>query len=96
MTAGTREASRLTYRNVEARLRALPAAMSQTQKDERVRDWHPVTAAPYETALQLAVIEDGEVYALVFPCHRTHSGWSHAQTGAPVYVRPTHWRIWSE
>lgn len=60
------------------------------------RDWTPIAEAPYEASLQLAVIEDGEVYALVFPCCRTESGWSSVTTGARVQVSPTHWRTWSE
>lgn len=59
-------------------------------------DWSPIAEAPCQTSLQLAVIEDGEIYALVFPCHRTQTGWSNAMTGAPVHIRPTHWRLWSE
>ncbi|HMK78938.1 MAG TPA: hypothetical protein VK438_04780 [Xanthobacteraceae bacterium] len=61
-----------------------------------MREWLPIATAPYETPLQLAVIEDGEVYTLVFPCRRTPTGWSDAATGASVRVHPTHWRTWSD
>lgn len=69
--------------------------MSEERKNDIVRLWRPITAAPFDAALQLAVIENNEVYALAFPCRRTPEGWSNAETGAAVYVRPTHWRVWS-
>ncbi len=57
-------------------------------------DWQPIPTAPYERDLRLAVIENGEIFALVFPCRRTLSGWADATTGAPVFVAPTHWAEW--
>ena len=59
-------------------------------------DWHPISTAPFNRDLQLSVIENGEAYALVFPCRRTANGWLTASTGRVVDVRPTHWRHWSE
>jgi hypothetical protein len=59
-------------------------------------DWWPIDTAPFETDLQLSVIENGEVHSLVFPCRRTEDGWSHGWTQQPVPVRPTHWRSWAE
>jgi hypothetical protein len=87
--------ARLTYRNASA---AADSHLSPSRmlEDEMARDWSPIAEAPYEASLQLAVIEDGEVYALVFPCCRTESGWSNVTTGDRVQVSPTHWRIWSE
>jgi hypothetical protein len=61
-----------------------------------VKDWQPVSTAPFDVDLALAVIEAGEAHALVFPCRRTHTGWADAATSAPVDVDPTHWRHWSE
>jgi hypothetical protein len=60
------------------------------------RAWIPIITAPFDRDLQLSVIEDGEVYALVFSCRRTANGWIDAGSGYPVYVHPTHWRAWSE
>lgn len=54
------------------------------------------TAAPFDRDLQLAVIDTaGDVHALVFPCRRVLRGWVDSQSGAPVYVFPTHWREWN-
>lgn len=57
-------------------------------------EWQPITTAPFDRDLQLAVIEGGEVNALVFPCRRVLRGWVKAKTAAPVNVHPTHWREW--
>jgi hypothetical protein len=58
-------------------------------------DWQPISSAPLDRDLELSVIEKGEVHALVFPCRRTQAGWVNAKTGQPVFVDPTHWRVWS-
>lgn len=59
-------------------------------------DWQPISSAPRDRDLQLSVIEDGEVYALVFPCRRKSGQWAHAKTGKLVEVDPTHWRDWTD
>ncbi len=61
-----------------------------------VHDWHSISTAPDDRDLQLSVIEDGEVYALVFPCRRKGRQWTHAATGKLIAVDPTHWRDWAE
>jgi hypothetical protein len=59
-------------------------------------DWYPVSTAPFERDLQLAVIDCDGMHALVFPCCRTPSGWINAQTKRLVEVHPTHWRDWED
>jgi hypothetical protein len=59
-------------------------------------DWQPIATAPLDRDLWLSVIENGEVYELVFPCRRGEHGWIHARTGKPVFIDPTHWSEWSE
>jgi hypothetical protein len=59
-----------------------------------LRDWHPISTAPFDRDLQLSVIEQGEVHALAFPCQRTENGWRDTTTRKPVFVDPTHWREW--
>lgn len=59
-----------------------------------MRDWDPIASAPFETDLELSVIEFSEVHALFFPCRRTLSGWINAATKSAVQVAPTHWRPW--
>ena len=61
-----------------------------------LHDWHPIGTAPHDRDLHLSVIEDGEVYPLVFPCRRKGNQWAHARTGKLVDVDPTHWRDWTE
>jgi len=56
--------------------------------------WEPISTAPFDRDLELAVIERGEVHALVFPCRRILSGWVNAETKQRIEVYPTHWREW--
>jgi hypothetical protein len=58
--------------------------------------WEPITTAPYDRELELAVIDQDGEHCLVFPCRKTLAGWSNAATGARIDVRPTHWRNWAE
>jgi hypothetical protein len=57
--------------------------------------WRAITSAPFDQDIELSVIEDGEVHALLFACRRTARGWANASANAAVSVRPTHWRPWS-
>jgi hypothetical protein len=57
--------------------------------------WEPITSAPYDDELELAVIDGDGEHCLVFPCRRTLGGWLNAETGARIDVRPTHWRAWN-
>ncbi|HET7717381.1 MAG TPA: hypothetical protein VFK86_17305 [Bauldia sp.] len=56
--------------------------------------WEPINSAPFETDLELAVIDENGEHALVFPCRRTRGGWVSASAGTWIDVRPTHWRFW--
>jgi hypothetical protein len=56
--------------------------------------WRSISSAPFEQDLELSVIEDEEVHALLFPCRRTARGWANASAKSAVSVRPTHWRPW--
>ena len=58
--------------------------------------WQPITTAPYERDIELAVIETDEPHALVFPCRRVLGGWINAETSERIEVRPTHWRPWTD
>lgn len=59
--------------------------------------WQPISTAPYDRDLELAVINrDGE-HVLVFPCRRTEMDiWIDAETRRRIEVQPTHWREWPE
>jgi len=71
----------------------------QIKARARARDchggmWQPITTAPYEGELELAVIDEDGEHRLVFPCRRVEGGWLHAASGVRIDVRPTHWRTW--
>lgn len=59
-------------------------------------EWQTIRTAPFGRDLQLAAVNAGEVYALVFPCRRVLRGWVKTETNGYVYVRPTHWREWKD
>ena len=61
-------------------------------KDESM--WERIATAPYDRALELAVIERDRVHPLVFACRRTPGDWVKALTHERVTVSPTHWRPW--
>jgi hypothetical protein len=59
-------------------------------------DWKPISSAPFDRDLELAVIDyDGE-HALVFPCRRILGGWIDAKTNQRIDVQPSHWREWDK
>jgi hypothetical protein len=57
-------------------------------------DWQPVTTAPFDRDLELAVLDGAGTHALVFPCRRLGEGWMKARTLQQIEVSPTHWRDW--
>ncbi len=58
--------------------------------------WQPITTAPFDRDLELAVIDGDGVHALVFPCRRVLRGWVKAHNKQQIEVHPTHWREWEE
>ena len=58
--------------------------------------WQPVSQAPFDRDLEIAVIDEDGPHALVFACQRIHSGWIKAATKERLDVHPTHWRPWDE
>jgi hypothetical protein len=56
--------------------------------------WQPITTAPFDCDLELAVIDADGPHALVFPCRRILGGWVKAETRSRIDVHPTHWRLW--
>jgi hypothetical protein len=53
-----------------------------------------MTTAPFDSDLELAVVNHKGMHALVFPCRRIVKGWLKSGTQEQIYVRPTHWREW--
>jgi hypothetical protein len=58
--------------------------------------WQPISKAPFEQDLELAVIDSDGAHALVFACRRIPGGWMNAESKKWIEVRPTHWREWVE
>jgi hypothetical protein len=58
--------------------------------------WQPIATAPDNAEIYLAVIEGKDVHQLAFRCRKRDKQWFNADTGWPVDVRPTHWRMCSE
>lgn len=58
--------------------------------------WRPISSAPFDQDLELAVIDSDGPHALVFACRRILGGWINATTKSRIDVQPTHWREWSE
>jgi hypothetical protein len=59
-----------------------------------VEKWHPIKSAPFDSDIELAVIDKDGPHALVFACRRILGGWTDAQSRERIEVRPTHWRPW--
>jgi GAF domain-containing protein len=57
--------------------------------------WQPVSSAPFDRDLELAVINYVGTHALVFPCRRVLGGWISAETKVRIDFHPTHWREWA-
>jgi hypothetical protein len=58
------------------------------------RVWQPISNAPFDRDLELAVLDRDGPHALVFACRRILSGWVNAETKQRIDVRATHWRAW--
>jgi hypothetical protein len=58
--------------------------------------WQPISTAPFDRDLELAVLNGDGAHALVFPCRRILDSWINSQTRVRIEVRPTHWRDWNE
>lgn len=72
----------------------LNAGTVDGRKSEKM--WNPISSAPSELDLELAVIDNDGPHALVFPCRRIAGGWVNAQSKERLDVRPTHWRGWRD
>jgi hypothetical protein len=57
------------------------------------RFWKAVDTAPFDAAVRIIVASRlGEHFLLPYLCRQTTTGWTNALTGAPLALRPTHWR----
>ncbi len=58
--------------------------------------WRFIGTAPFDCDLELAVIDNDGVHALVFPCRRIADGWINVETKRRIEVFPSHWREWQQ
>jgi hypothetical protein len=58
--------------------------------------WQPISTAPFDRDLELAVINNHGTHALAFPCRRILHGWMNAETKQQINAHPTHWREWRQ
>lgn len=64
-------------------------------RENKQMEWRPISTAPFDRDLRLAVIDQGgATYALVFPCRRVLGGWIKSETKMRLEVDPTHWQEW--
>lgn len=82
-TQGENQSSDLTW---------VKDAFAIPSKDEFM--WQPISTAPFDRDLELAVIDRDGPHALVFPCKRVLTGWIKSATKERVDISPSHWRIW--
>ena len=57
-------------------------------------DWQPISTAPFDRDLEVAVINYHGTHALAFPVRRILGSWINAETKKRIEVHPTHWRGW--
>jgi hypothetical protein len=58
--------------------------------------WLPVSIAPSDMDLEVCVMDNGGIHALVFPCRKNGASWTDASTSKHLDIQPTHWRKWTE
>lgn len=57
-------------------------------------DWQPISTAPFDRDLEVAVINYHGTHALAFSVRRILGSWINAETKKRIEVHPTHWRGW--
>ncbi|HTV26894.1 MAG TPA: hypothetical protein VMF32_03855 [Xanthobacteraceae bacterium] len=59
--------------------------------------WQPISAAPFDRDLRLAVVDgNGVAHPLTFPSRRVFGGWIKSQTKVRLEIDPTHWQEWPD
>jgi hypothetical protein len=58
--------------------------------------WLRVSIAPPDIDLEVCVIDNGEIHALIFRCRKDGNDWVDASTKRRIDIAPTHWRPWTE
>jgi hypothetical protein len=58
--------------------------------------WLPISIAPSDADLEVCVMDDKGIHALVFPCRKNGAEWVDVTTRKRIDIQPTHWRNWVE
>ena len=66
------------------------------EDNSSIVEWRPASTAPFDSDLELAVLDWEGSHALIFPCRRIIGGWLDAETKEQIDVEPTHWRSWGQ
>ena len=66
------------------------------EDNSRIAEWRPVSTAPFDCDLEVAVLDWEGAHALIFPCRRILGGWLDAETKEQIDLEPTHWRSWGQ
>lgn len=56
--------------------------------------WYPMTAAPVNRDLELAVQGRDGIHTPLVSCRRILTGWIASKTRERLDMSPTHWRAW--
>jgi hypothetical protein len=67
-----------------------------TQNQSLPSDWLPISSTPSDTDLEVCVIDDQGIHALLSPCRKNGIGWVDVATKKYVDIQPTHWRKWTD
>ena len=74
------------------RRKLLIAIMSDV--DDLPGGWLPISSAPSDIDLEVDVMDQRDVFTLVFPVRKDGDDWVDAKTKKRVDISPTHWRVW--
>jgi len=71
--------------------------MTRPPLEKNAGEWQPISTAPLDCDLELAIFNYDGIHALMFPCRRIHDGWLKAETKERMdHLQPTHWRGWAQ
>jgi hypothetical protein len=57
--------------------------------------WLPVSIAPIDADLEVSVMDNLGVHALIFPVRKSGNSWVDASTKTTIDIQPTHWKKWT-
>jgi len=77
----------------------MPACMRSTPwkklpNHQSFPKWQPISIAPFDRDLELAIIDSNGINTFSLPCCRILGGWCDAKIKRRIEVEPTHWREW--